>query len=673
MAQLLLVARLVLALVFAVAGATKLLDLRGSRRAIADFGVPESLARPAGLGLPLVELAVALALVPGRTAWAASLAAVALLATFITGMVLNLARGQKPDCHCFGQLHSEPIGTGSIARNTVLLAMAVFVGVAGRASAGDSAVSWLGTLSGAEQIGLAVSLTGLALFALQGWLLVNVVQQNGRLLVRLDALETAVAGLVPKPVAPPQPAHGPAPGSPAPAFSLQGLYGETMTLEALRAQGNPTLLIFTSPGCGPCSALMPDAARWQREARDRLTVALIARGSLEENRSKAAEHALINVLVQDANEVAEAYRAPGTPSAVIVGPDGTVAQPMAVGMEPVRALVDGQLGAPPASPQPAPVLVPSAPVPTAAQNGHGTDPVAAGQPAPDFNLPDLNGRQVKLADLRGSETMLLFWNTGCGFCKQMLNDLKAWEEQRPPHRPKIAVFSSGPTEELRAMGLRSTVIPDPSFAYGPRFGANGTPMAVLLDAQGRVASSVATGAPAVLALAKGEPANGQVVPLQDQAPRGNGNGSMPVGVRVGDPAPDFRLPDLNGRTVSTTDLRGRNTLVLFWNTGCGFCQRMLADLRAWEQTRLPGAPELILISSGSEEDVRTMGLRSTVLLDPNFTAGPSYGANGTPMGVLVDANGTIASEVAAGADAVFALVNVDSPEAAAPFRAAAMS
>jgi thiol-disulfide isomerase/thioredoxin len=125
--------------------------------------------------------------------------------------------------------------------------------------------------------------------------------------------------------------------------------------------------------------------------------------------------------------------------------------------------------------------------------------------------------------------------------------------------------------------------------------------------------------------------------------------------------------------VSTTDLRGRNTLVLFWNTGCGFCQRMLADLRAWEQTRLPGAPELILISSGSEEDVRTMGLRSTVLLDPNFTAGPSYGANGTPMGVLVDANGTIASEVAAGADAVFALVNVDSPEAAAPFRAAAMS
>jgi uncharacterized membrane protein YphA (DoxX/SURF4 family) len=54
----LLVARLLLALVFAVAGVAKLADREGSRRAIVDFGVPSALAAPLGL-LSLAELAVA--------------------------------------------------------------------------------------------------------------------------------------------------------------------------------------------------------------------------------------------------------------------------------------------------------------------------------------------------------------------------------------------------------------------------------------------------------------------------------------------------------------------------------------------------------------------------------------------------------------------------------------
>jgi hypothetical protein len=50
-----------------------------------------------------------------------------------------------------------------------------------------------------------------------------------------------------------------------------------------------------------------------------------------------------------------------------------------------------------------------------------------------------------------------------------------------------------------------------------------------------------------------------------------------------------------------------------------------------------------------------MGLRSPVLLDPTLATGHAFGANGTPMAVLVDANGNIASEVAVGAQEVFAL------------------
>jgi hypothetical protein len=51
------------------------------------------------------------------------------------------------------------------------------------------------------------------------------------------------------------------------------------------------------------------------------------------------------------------------------------------------------------------------------------------------------------------------------------------------------------------MGLRSTVVLDQEFATGRAFGTNGTPTAVLIDEQGKIASELAVGAPGVLALA----------------------------------------------------------------------------------------------------------------------------------------------------------------------------
>lgn len=65
----LLVMKLLLTLVFAVAGVAKLVDSSGSRQTIIDFGLPASLANPLAMGLPLAELAVAAILLPTSTAW----------------------------------------------------------------------------------------------------------------------------------------------------------------------------------------------------------------------------------------------------------------------------------------------------------------------------------------------------------------------------------------------------------------------------------------------------------------------------------------------------------------------------------------------------------------------------------------------------------------------------
>src|SRR6266851_2396210 len=117
MAAVLLLARLVLIAVFGIAGLAKLADRAGSRRMLIDFGVPPRLAAPLGIALPLAELAVALALMSAASAWWAGLAALVLLMLFAGGIAVNLAHGRTPDCRCFGQLHAEPAGPSTLARN----------------------------------------------------------------------------------------------------------------------------------------------------------------------------------------------------------------------------------------------------------------------------------------------------------------------------------------------------------------------------------------------------------------------------------------------------------------------------------------------------------------------------------------------------------------------------
>src|SRR5215204_4831800 len=286
----LLMARLLLAAVFTLAGVAKLSDLKGSRQAITDFGVPSSLASPLGILLPLLELTVAATLIPAATAWWGAIGALALLLVFIVGISINLARGRKPDCHCFGQLHSAPAGWKTLARNGALAAVAGFLLWEGFDGAGPSALAWLWALSTAQLLGIIGGVLVLVLLAGQWGFLVHLLRQNGRLLVRLETVEASLAAdgsVAPSANGTPvDQAEGLPVGSEAPEFSLSGLHGETLTLEALRSSGKPVMLLFTDPGCGPCNAMLPEVGRWQEEHPQKLTLTLISRGEVEENKTK---------------------------------------------------------------------------------------------------------------------------------------------------------------------------------------------------------------------------------------------------------------------------------------------------------------------------------------------------------------------------------------------------
>jgi thiol-disulfide isomerase/thioredoxin len=131
--------------------------------------------------------------------------------------------------------------------------------------------------------------------------------------------------------------------------------------------------------------------------------------------------------------------------------------------------------------------------------------------------------------------------------------------------------------------------------------------------------------------------------------------AVPAGLKIGEPAPPVRLRDLKNRKVNLTDFRGERTLVPFWNPGCGFCRQMLPELREWEQIPPEGAPKLLVVSSGTKEVNREIGLSSTVVLDQQFAVGSTFGTSGTPSAVLVDEEGKVASEVGVGAPGVLAL------------------
>ena len=84
----------------------------------------------------------------------------------------------------------------------------------------------------------------------------------------------------------------------------------------------------------------------------------------------------------------------------------------------------------------------------------------------------------------------------------MLEHIKAWERDPPDGAPQLLVVSTGTPEANRAQGFRAPVVLDRNFQTGQLFGAEGTPAAVLLDEDCRVASSVGVGAEEVLALAR---------------------------------------------------------------------------------------------------------------------------------------------------------------------------
>ncbi|MEM9562895.1 MAG: MauE/DoxX family redox-associated membrane protein [Actinomycetota bacterium] len=116
-----LVAALILAAVFVVAGVAKLRRPAATADDFAELGLP--LAAPLAVIVPIAELACAglLVLLPG---WG-GVAAFGLLAVFTANLAVVVRSGRVVNCACFGAASRHPVSVRHLVRNVGLAALAL--------------------------------------------------------------------------------------------------------------------------------------------------------------------------------------------------------------------------------------------------------------------------------------------------------------------------------------------------------------------------------------------------------------------------------------------------------------------------------------------------------------------------------------------------------------------
>ncbi len=136
-----------------------------------------------------------------------------------------------------------------------------------------------------------------------------------------------------------------------------------------------------------------------------------------------------------------------------------------------------------------------------------------------------------------------------------------------------------------------------------------------------------------------------------ERPRGSAQGA-PVGLHVGDRAPDFTLKSLQGDSVSLHRFLGRPVLLHFWAVDCTTCQGEQADyLRAINQL---GAKAPVILAEDAWGETAAYArpyvlknhIPGTVLIDTSRKVFYGlYQGQGTPTAYYIDAHGIIRQTV----------------------------
>jgi peroxiredoxin len=110
--------------------------------------------------------------------------------------------------------------------------------------------------------------------------------------------------------------------------------------------------------------------------------------------------------------------------------------------------------------------------------------------------------------------------------------------------------------------------------------------------------------------------------------------------------PDFTLPDLEGRTVSLSSLRGKIVLLNFWTSWCEACCLEGRSLEELCQAFRQEAFSLLAVNIGEpavkvERFCQAHRISLQVLLDRSGKVSDAYGVLGIPSTYILDREGLV--------------------------------
>ena len=118
------------------------------------------------------------------------------------------------------------------------------------------------------------------------------------------------------------------------------------------------------------------------------------------------------------------------------------------------------------------------------------------------------------------------------------------------------------------------------------------------------------------------------------------------GRSTGEKAIDFTLTDLDGKTVSLSDYRGKNVYLNFFATWCPPCRAEMPDIEKMYQKYKDKDFVVLAVDLGEDSDtvksfIKENGYSFRVLLDSDQSVGQQYATTAIPVSVFIDKNGNV--------------------------------
>lgn len=306
----LVVAHLLVAAVLLTSGLAKVARPADQRAAFASMDVPAPLRRPLVIRChPWFEILLGIALVslPHPADAAPATLALLLLTAYLVLVWRVVARGGQATCRCFGSLGASRVGPRTVLRNALLVALAA---VSAADAWGEGSVPRrLADLDGEEWWWLAAAAVTAALAVL-------VLERTG------GPTGSSTSGYLRLPV---------------PDVPVRHPHGVEQSLREL-ATGRAQLLLFLSPGCGPCVTVARRLPSYAERLPD-VDVRVVS-GLAAEYVDQHAPEWLPFLLFETDQEVSDVLGITGRPVAVLLGRDRLLAAGPVRGPEAIDALVD---------------------------------------------------------------------------------------------------------------------------------------------------------------------------------------------------------------------------------------------------------------------------------------------------------------------------------------------